>query len=797
MKTVHIIQSQHAEQLKKHLLLESQGLVNVEVLSFDVAFGLDQNAHELMLQALQIIKSLNLEALGESALHPMNIENFLSFIKELKLYGITPTNLPSQSALEKDNKLIIEALYDLVSTPRVDNTINYIAYDHFLKHEQKLFMQTHQIPIHAFPSVNPTIKHQKTLNIRHEFESVLQEVLSQKLDSATFIIPSLNERIPLIESILQRYEMPFQLQDRTPLLVSKKFIKLLQYLQDPNQETLIEALTHHCFGLRRNLDLIYLIELFQLGNVLPETLVSQNKDIQIIIERSQEDYTLLLNTLNSLDPKEAFDELVVQTYNLLKKLNNDNLSTLQNYIETNLHHYDNSTASLFIYHYEKIGATTQSHGPFIFYDLNDFSIKPEDHVYAIDMNSKNFPSISPNTGVLDDAYRGKITSYPSLEDRTQHTLKNKNTFLRSSKNLTLSYAYTNYEGKGQEPSYELFGQENVIPIAPVAQKMSDHKDQLSLGRGFVEALLMSNGRFHTSISALETYQKDPILFFMRYGLKYYELEYPTFGPLHLGNINHDAIEYKLQNKEHPKNLWNDFPSSIRLKMIQARNDALMLQNFHFISESLEASNLKPEFFEYQFEPNTLFDGFQVGGKIDRIDMHDNQFIIYDYKSSPTSLAPRSIQNGEQLQLLTYGFILEQVLNKQMLGVYYYGLRSQNILENNYQFSRRLGITEVDPTSEVDWIKKRQYKGLLFDDINDQFNQAIYHQRLTEDKKNPGIIKLSRKPFNKETTLSVLKNVYKRYYDCLSSGQFDSFLVKQALRPDYIIDLQSDLPKEDQ
>ena len=796
MKTIHIIQSHHSEDLKRHLLKDSAALLNVEVLPFNIALKMDYDPQECVLISYNKIQTLKLKALKDSAINPINIEAYLELITELKLYGLTAESLPQTNALEIDNYLIIKTLFDLIPNPVLDDSIDYQAYAHYLSHAQTYYLKKHDIAINTLESVTPTTTHQKTLNIRHEFESVLQRIIEQNLTDVTFVIPSLAERLPMIETILNRYGFNVTLQNRQPLQLRKKFVSLLNLIQSPSQTTLTTALSHHAFGLRKNLDLIYLINLYNMDYNLPETLRSQNKDIQKIIDRSSQDYIQLRSYLTTLNYDCGFSDAIVQAYDLLRDIDFDDLTALRHFIEKNLHLYNDETSHLFIYHYEKTSSEPLTMEHFTFYDLNDFSIQPQEHVYALDMSSKNFPAVSANTGVLDDSYRAKITGYPNLEVRTTHTLHNKNTFLRSSHHLTLSYAYTNYEGKNQEPAYELFGSLASIPIAQVKQRTTPLQKNLSLGRGFVDALLMNDGSINTSISALETYQKDPLQFFVRYLLKYYELEYPSFGPLHLGNINHDAIEQHLSGVSHNTNLWHDFPDSTRLKMIRARNDLSMVQNYKFIDESIKVTEFKPAYFEHAFEASNLFKGFKIGGKIDRIDVLHDSFIIYDYKSSPTSLTSSKIQSGEQLQLLTYGFILEELLKKNMFGVYYYGLRSQNMLSDTYKFTRRLGITEQIYDIEAEWVKKRQYMGLIFQHLDGEFTKAIYHQRLTEDKKIAGHIKLSRTPFDKDTTFSVLQSVYARFYESLTNGIFDPYLVRKSLRPEYLTNLQKSL-KEDE
>lgn len=785
MHTVHIIQHQHGKPLKKQLLQNHNSLHFTEVLPFNIAFKMDYDAAEIMLETYHIIKALPLKTLSTAALNPSNIESYLALIQDLHLYGIDPSTLPQDTSLQKDNYCVINAIVHLIPKPQVNKDIQYIAYDHFLSHAELSFLKHHNIQINTIESIEPIKTHQKSLNVRHEFESAIQYILKERISNPVFVVPNLADKLPLIESILLRYNMPIKLQDRSPLLVRKKYQALLDYMNQPTQNNLIGLIENHAFSLKASHEMIFLIKHFNLSNVLPTSLKSTQKDVDLIITRNMEDYTDFVDAINMLLQATTLQEQIIAGYQHLLELNQDNLSPLKQFIEAQAHLYDDALRPFMIHQLKKIDAVNLDTDAFTFYDLNDFSIETESNVFAIDMGSKNFPAVSANTGILDESYRKDIPCYPSLEVRTKHQLKQKYTFTKRSNHLNISYSITNYEGKAQEPSFEMFHDAKSITLAPIYQKTSPIQQDFKLNPGYVNELLKVDGKIRSSITALEMYSSDPVNFFIQSALKYREPRYPQMGPLELGNFNHDYLEAKMKNTAIQDDLWSQFPETdLKIKMVQARNEKLMTQNLEFIQESLEASVLHPTYFEYEFEEAELFPQFIIRGKVDRVDIFDDEFMIIDYKSSKNILNVRSIQDGQQLQLLTYGFILEKHLQKNLLGVYYLALRCGNNAISQYSYAATKGLSSVESEPKHLWLSERRYLGILFQEIHGEFSSSAYHQRLRTDKL--GEVLLHGKPFNKILTHQVIREVYQRLYTSISSGNFNQYEVERNLKaPQYL------------
>lgn len=102
------------------------------------------------------------------------------------------------------------------------------------------------------------------------------------------------------------------------------------------------------------------------------------------------------------------------------------------------------------------------------------------------------------------------------------------------------------------------------------------------------------------------------------------------------------------------------------KIFNLKNEILKL--FDFILENQKQSEFKICKTEFGFLKQ--FDGITFKGFVDRIDETNDEFVIIDYKTGKTKIDYCDIFVGTKIQLLLYAKILEKVLNKKCVGVYY-------------------------------------------------------------------------------------------------------------------------------
>lgn len=126
--------------------------------------------------------------------------------------------------------------------------------------------------------------------------------------------------------------------------------------------------------------------------------------------------------------------------------------------------------------------------------------------------------------------------------------------------------------------------------------------------------------------------------------------------------------------------------------------------FDFILKQQTQSEFKLSKVEYKFtfEEN----GINFKGFVDRIDENENEFIIIDYKTGNTKIEYKDIVFNKKIQLILYAIILEKILNKKCVGIYY--------LSVNDDFSKNLkmkiflnGIT-VNENNNIFKLDKSSY-----------------------------------------------------------------------------------------
>lgn len=762
MKTIHIIPSNHHQDLREFLLESQDYLSNVELLDFNIAFKIDQNKDELIIKSFEILNKLELKILKDVIKFPKTTELIISMAKELKLYQIDVNDLPSETDLDLDIKLCLQTLDKLIDSPLILENHQYIAYNHGLSHAQHSFLEANNIKIKDLPEVSPhSIHFHNALNPRQELEGAIQDFITNQYEEVSFVIPNLQSQIPLIETSFKRYGIDLVLEDRNFLVIKKQFLSLLKYAHCPNEVNLLNIIELNVFNLKTYRELHFLIKTFGLIDS------HLNTDIQEIITKCEEDRNTLFENLSRLSEL-SFIDAVKESYTLIFENQYSDLKPLKSYLEKSSRFYSFETIDLFTEAVESIPCPSFSHELIHIYDLHDFSIMPQEKVYALMLTAQNYPAINTNSGIFEESYLRRVPGYPTLEERTRHELESKSIFLRKSRDITLSYAIANYEGKPQTPSFAI---ENFANTTSVAWKLSENeyrKKQIKkLNPKIASELFTHNGIITTSVSALQLYTTNPYQYYVERGLKLREPEFPIFDARTLGTINHSVME-NYHNKTSVPELWNAYTSPFET-MIHKRDVELMEKNLKIIKDSQEVSVLETKYAELKFEKHPLFKKFKLTGIIDRVDVSDHHLMIVDYKSSATSLSTPKLLAGEQLQLLTYGHIASTLLNKKLFAVYNYGFNHSNINTHKYKYSAASGLSEVEDKIEDLFIKSQRYEGWIFDELNDLFTSDEYHKGIKELKSG---LKVSPKPYVEETVMKVLENVYLSIYDNITSGVLD-------------------------
>ncbi len=210
-----------------------------------------------------------------------------------------------------------------------------------------------------------------------------------------------------------------------------------------------------------------------------------------------------------------------------------------------------------------------------------------------------------------------------------------------------------------------------------------------------------------SISQIETYGKCPYRYFVErvLGLKKFEEIEELLTPIERGILYHEVLyEFYTRWRETGKLVRDDFEGALSLIKRIAKEKAKEFEISHPLWEiekrDLERSvesfiknekemhlDFKPTYFEVAFGPKvgarkssdkelSINDPIQLGrvkiqGKIDRIDIADGEFIIYDYKTGSANVTQEQIERGIHLQIPLYIKIAEEVFklkNREMEGI---------------------------------------------------------------------------------------------------------------------------------
>lgn len=218
-------------------------------------------------------------------------------------------------------------------------------------------------------------------------------------------------------------------------------------------------------------------------------------------------------------------------------------------------------------------------------------------------------------------------------------------------------------------------------------------------------LYLKNAR--TSVSQLTDFFKCPYNFYIRYGLNVKPREVAELQSSDLGNILHAVLETYVRDMDvnedkqvtlqkakqcFEKALADDFYKGLRsdpqmqgaIELLEAE----CLRLCQIVKEQIassEFSNLATEMSfgaNEQFPPvEVAFEGgkFALVGKIDRVDVNGDRFIVIDYKSgaAASKYTEKDLYIGHKMQLLVY---MKAVLNNyptlRPAGFYYFNIHNK-------------------------------------------------------------------------------------------------------------------------
>ena len=740
-----------ATALLRKQLLESNAS-RLKLLSFDQYLegsnndSLSNNAQQMKLH--QIMKELANKCVHFKDLcsTPSFEDEMFNFLNELHDYGITPDDLPEESSIYIELKMILSVLYleDIPAKRRITNLHNIkhtenliIAYQNYNLFESKCFdyLCEQGAKFLTFDQYTSHYEFYHAINQRQEVESVAQYIITHELDVSKVQLGACSEvYLPLIEQVFNRYKLPFTFI-QTPLMndINIKVRMLLDFILKPNLENTLQCLNNRCFSNFVPSNYIQALQLYQLtwDQSLPDLSVIEISEdvlsrrdvekVQYLISKANherveidKEINRLMSSISISDYLEVIDELL-RKYTLVHEDNNKALIKLQT-IFKDVFPFMSEHEDLI-----KLKAMFENlHNQASMRELNKIVVGPldqlafgDDYLFILGATQKDFPGFNGKSGVFDEVYLSKCGKYPSLEERYQHHLSMKMDKLNYAKNTIISYPLINYDGTVNESSLEIENtlKMNHIPF-PLIQKEPILYKLTNISEDTAKALYVKEGEIKGSISSLEKYVNCPYAYFLKYGLRISEPIDPHLNNQMVGSLSHYILEtlvnrygkdYSKASAKLVSELIQEKLDEVKLiyphlhfECIKQKEVMSIMNNLLQLDEIEKRSSLIPTHCERSFTHYidiTDMVKLKLNGFIDRIDENSTSFRIIDYKSSMKKLDATKVFSGTQLQLVTYAMIILQEMKKDPLGAFYYSLKNENI---------SLPYGKIKRTKPTDW-----------------------------------------------------------------------------------------------
>lgn len=404
-------------------------------------------------------------------------------------------------------------------------------------------------------------------------------------------------------------------------------------------------------------------------------------------------------------------------------------------------------------------ASTSVDSVFIGDSLNSY-FKNYKKIYIVGATSLDFPNLKNSNGIFSDDEVKQIETTeisPKIEDINRLNFYRCMQLILSSENLVISYPNENNDGVKNFPSIfiknflkrfnlkmlkvnidslNLLDFNEILNILPfklydinsyerefykqegkvkdVVLEILKHKNVIEFKnteKQKINLSLLKSGSF--SSSSLEDYFACSYRYFYKDVLKLKKIEQVKLDARIFGNIIHNCCYYfaeKIIKKSDVDiltlNKIIDFvlnkPEYEFLKLDKTKNAIIsnlkveIIKLFNFILKQQESCEFKITKAEYLFK--TQIDGVNFKGFIDRIDETEDEFIIIDYKTGKTIIDYEEIILNKKIQLVLYAKILEKILNKKCVGVFYLTL-NDNYLKSGEKSINFNGILVKTNNSE--------------------------------------------------------------------------------------------------
>lgn len=794
MTQYYVVDSKRSTELQKQLLQNSNLKMNIHVMPFDALFykeKIERNVDRLLIY--ESVLKMKLDLLSDIIAYPAQFESFEKFVKELHQYGIPLNDLPEENDYDKEIKRVLKRMALKLET--VEGTLHYVSES--MNHSQTHYLKNTDAHVYEVAPVTLNqISFKSALNFRQELEGAIQYIIEHRLEDITLVVPSVENAWPFLKSMFDRYDIPYTSNNRNTI-AKYQYLAYLNYLMDPSTETILELIRSNLLKLKNQDALLQYIEHYQLSIFdlfNPFNYAEKNDDLWEVQELIavqdliQEDAAILHQFLNKLEVSTLVENVVYG----LSLLDPKSSTSLRNYIQTVIHYLNVDNLKLVYHTLSSMNVGTQVNGSITLCDYHNLPIQPVESMIVLGLTAKNFPAISPNTGILDESYRSRIQGYPSLETRNQFELDKKNLIFNKSKNLILSYYHITYEGKAQECAFEVRNRVDKYNLKEIPWTIIESNpfmaERKKLDPPVAKALYLKDGILNTSVSALEKYVADPYLYFVENGLG---LRKPFDFKLDsriVGTISHDVIErFMNADGEDLYRLWDAykpyFPlNDAYLPYLIDMNKEILQEHLDYLAANYEASPFALYQQEMRFDKIEIVEKMTLKGFVDRVDINEDAFIIIDYKSSNHSMGTSQVLEGSQLQLPIYAIALRKLLNKPIFGFYYYSFNKKTTEGKDWSHARTKGISMYTDAVKDDYLKEFQFSGWTFLDPEVFDIPITFYKGLYEDKN--GFRKVFGKAYDMDLLQEMTQRILSHLKDKITEGILEVDEIELPLVKDF-------------
>ena len=721
----------------------------------------------------QQLQSLALPHLQTMLTYPKFVEDLLAVYQEFVQYGITIDELPTDTMIEKEIKIIYQHLDQLslsihqkVQTiQQVDTTAYQLVNDYATSIFEQQYYNTWKMPIIELPWVQqPKVTLYKAQNYRQEIESIFQYIINQQIPIEDVQLVLLdNNYYHYVQQTSKRYNLPVLGKPfRLPSLFISKLVMALECIENFDYAHFMKLCSHNFFKIDTTSLVNYLKQQPLEPNMCLQPFDKIQKlqnpyfDIQLLQTLEQEAEQVRLAILPMLEILTSTDSITNKIVKVFEYVLDD--ITLEDTQEEKMYYQAkecletllalDASLHIIIYELEKL----QKQYPEV--ETQALTVTTLDTVLpnyplsiVVGCSQNNFPALKEYTGIIDEHYLAKLDKFPSKANRANHYYKQAEKLYHLSDDMIFSFSCANLQGKAFELSVEIeqrFGKDAMEwPLVQVDYRyQTTHMMDEDLAK---QLFLNKNNQLAGSVSSLERYQNCNYAYFIERGLKIKELESFTMDHRILGTLQHAIVETfvpqnRLVSKEEVKDYLQPIFNTL-LPLFPQREDYVLTlmeqmverftQRLQDIYHSIQGGIMKPSHFEYPV--NAVIDvkpyPIALRGIIDRMDTSEDYLRIVDYKSSSKELSDGKFEEGLQLQLLTYLMIASDLLKKRPYGAYYQSVKIENTDITLYGPKDKETKTRPlmnETLLQQQYLKNNAAKGWRVEDVNgDEFVQSTY------------------------------------------------------------------------